>query len=123
MGVDDFGLGVLLETKPVSHIIGSDAGENLLCEHPVPVPLGLGLPFQGSLRECIRNGGWGGVGAGPCSTGPQPTGPWYRREAPPSSNCRRPHSPPEPVWRGEGLSPGSPSSRAAILATFALVKG
>lgn len=59
-GVSDFGLGLLLETKQISKMIGSYVGENKLFEKMVLAgELDLELVPQGSLAEKIRAGGAG----------------------------------------------------------------
>ncbi|XP_039080508.1 LOW QUALITY PROTEIN: succinyl-CoA:3-ketoacid coenzyme A transferase 2, mitochondrial-like [Hyaena hyaena] len=60
VGVDDFGLGLLLETKQITRIICSYVGENALCESQyLAGELELELTPQGTLAERIRAGGAG----------------------------------------------------------------
>jgi len=59
-GVDDFGLGLLLQTKQIRKHIGSYVGENKLLEQMVlKGELELELNPQGTLAERIRAGGAG----------------------------------------------------------------
>lgn len=106
MGVDDFGLGLLLETKQAPHIIGTEQGRTSACP-----AAGAGAATPGPRGSTSLRGAQGS----PCSTGPYPTGSWCRREVPPSGTRRRSHGPQEPVPRGEGLSRGPLSSGASIL--------
>jgi 3-oxoacid CoA-transferase B subunit len=60
VGVDDFGLGLLLTTKQVKRIICSYLGENALCEKQfLSGQLELEMTPQGTLAERIRAGGIG----------------------------------------------------------------
>ncbi|XP_058409753.1 succinyl-CoA:3-ketoacid coenzyme A transferase 2, mitochondrial-like [Diceros bicornis minor] len=60
VGVDDFGLGLLLGTKQITRIICSYVGENALCEQQyLAGELELELTPQGTLAERIRAGGAG----------------------------------------------------------------
>jgi 3-oxoacid CoA-transferase subunit A len=62
-GVDDFGLGLLLQTKQIRKHIGSYVGENKLLEQMVlSGELELELNPQGTLAERIRAGGAGIAG-------------------------------------------------------------
>lgn len=75
MGVDDFGLGLLLTTKQIKRVV---------CERPLPAGgLELQLTPQGTLAERVR----AGPGCTP-PTRPQPTGPSFRKEAPPPGTTR-----------------------------------
>ena len=59
-GVDDFGLGLLLQTRQIRKHIGSYVGENKLLEQMVlSGELELELNPQGTLAERIRAGGAG----------------------------------------------------------------
>ena len=59
-GVDDFGLGLLLQTRQIRKHIGSYVGENKLLEELVlKGELDLELNPQGTLAERIRAGGAG----------------------------------------------------------------
>ena len=59
-GVDDFGLGLLLQTRQIRKHIGSYVGENKLLEEMVlKGELELELNPQGTLAERIRAGGAG----------------------------------------------------------------
>ena len=59
-GVDDFGLGVLLQTKQISKMISSYVGENKLFEQQfLSGQLQVELNPQGTLAERIRAGGAG----------------------------------------------------------------
>uniref|UniRef100_A0A5F9CJ48 Uncharacterized protein n=1 Tax=Oryctolagus cuniculus TaxID=9986 RepID=A0A5F9CJ48_RABIT len=60
VGVDDFGLGLLLATKQIRRIVCSYLGENALCERQyLAGELELELTPQGTLAERIRAGGAG----------------------------------------------------------------
>ncbi|XP_036911445.1 succinyl-CoA:3-ketoacid coenzyme A transferase 2, mitochondrial-like, partial [Sturnira hondurensis] len=60
VGMDHFGLGLLLGTKQVTRIICSYVGENLLCEQQfLAGELELEMTPQGTLAERIRAGGAG----------------------------------------------------------------
>lgn len=60
MGVDGFGMGLMLEAGMISSHIGSYVGENKLLEQMVIAGrLDLTLMPQGTLSECIRAGGAG----------------------------------------------------------------
>ena len=62
-GVDDFGLGLLLQTRQIRKHIGSYVGENKLLEEMVlKGDLELELNPQGTLAERIRAGGAGIAG-------------------------------------------------------------
>ncbi|KEY59356.1 CoA transferase subunit A [Serratia sp. DD3] len=59
-GVDDFGLGMLLETRQVRKVVASYVGENALFEQQVlSGELELELTPQGTLAEKVRAGGAG----------------------------------------------------------------
>jgi len=59
-GVDDFGLGVLLQTRQVKKVIGTYVGENKLFEQLVlSGELELELSPQGTFAERVRAGGAG----------------------------------------------------------------
>lgn len=59
-GVDDFGLGLLLQTKQIKHMIASYVGENALFEQQMLAgELKVTLTPQGTLAEKIRAGGAG----------------------------------------------------------------
>lgn len=59
-GVDDFGLGLLLQTRQVKRMISSYVGENALFEKLyLSGELEVELTPQGTLAECIRAGGSG----------------------------------------------------------------
>jgi len=59
-GVDDFGLGVLLQTRQVKKVIGTYVGENKLFEQLVlSGELELELVPQGTFAERVRAGGAG----------------------------------------------------------------
>src|SRR5271157_6099921 len=59
-GVDDFGLGVLLQNRQVKKVIGTYVGENKLFEQLVlSGELELELVPQGTFAERIRAGGAG----------------------------------------------------------------
>lgn len=59
-GVDDFGLGRLLETRQISKVVASYVGENALFERQViDGDLAVELTPQGTLAEKIRAGGAG----------------------------------------------------------------
>ncbi|XP_077006273.1 succinyl-CoA:3-ketoacid coenzyme A transferase 1, mitochondrial-like [Tamandua tetradactyla] len=69
VGVEDFGLGLLLQTKQVKRIVCSYVGGNPLCEQQyLAGELELDLTPQGTLAEKIRAGG-AGVPAFYTSTG------------------------------------------------------
>nr|XP_010593632.1 succinyl-CoA:3-ketoacid coenzyme A transferase 1, mitochondrial-like [Loxodonta africana] len=69
VGLDDFGLGLLLASKQIRRIICSYVGENALCERQyLAGELELELTPQGTLAERIRAGG-AGVPAFYTSTG------------------------------------------------------
>lgn len=60
VGVDDFGLGILLASKQVKRIVCSYLGENALCEQLyLAGELELEMTPQGTLAERIRAGGAG----------------------------------------------------------------
>jgi 3-oxoacid CoA-transferase subunit A len=60
MGVDGFGMGLMLEAGMIASHIGSYVGENKLLERLVIAgQLNLTLMPQGTLSECIRAGGAG----------------------------------------------------------------
>jgi 3-oxoacid CoA-transferase subunit A len=60
MGVDGFGMGLMLEAGMIASHIGSYVGENKLLEELVLAGrLNLTLMPQGTLAECIRAGGAG----------------------------------------------------------------
>jgi len=60
MGVDGFGMGLLLEAGMIASHVGSYVGENKLLESLVVAGrLDLTLVPQGTLAECIRAGGAG----------------------------------------------------------------
>uniref|UniRef100_A0A2R9BU14 Succinyl-CoA:3-ketoacid-coenzyme A transferase n=1 Tax=Pan paniscus TaxID=9597 RepID=A0A2R9BU14_PANPA len=60
VGVEDFGLGLLLATRQVRRIVCSYVGENTLCESQyLAGELELELTPQGTLAERIRAGGAG----------------------------------------------------------------
>ncbi|KAL2772811.1 succinyl-CoA:3-ketoacid coenzyme A transferase 2, mitochondrial precursor [Daubentonia madagascariensis] len=60
VGVDDFGLGLLMATKQIRRIVCSYVGENALCERQyLAGELELELTPQGTLAERIRAGGAG----------------------------------------------------------------
>jgi 3-oxoacid CoA-transferase subunit A len=60
MGVDGFGMGLMLEAGMIASHIGSYVGENKLLEEKVIAgSLDLTLVPQGTLAECIRAGGAG----------------------------------------------------------------
>lgn len=60
VGVESFGLGLLLGTKQITRIICSYLGENSLCEHQyLAGELELEITPQGTLAERIRAGGAG----------------------------------------------------------------
>lgn len=60
MGVDGFGMGLLLEAGMIASHVGSYVGENKLLESlAVAGRLDLTLVPQGTLAECIRAGGAG----------------------------------------------------------------
>jgi 3-oxoacid CoA-transferase subunit A len=60
MGVDGFGMGLMLEAKMIASHIGSYVGENRLLESMVIAgKLKVTLIPQGTLAECIRAGGAG----------------------------------------------------------------
>ncbi|MES2215278.1 MAG: CoA transferase subunit A [Pseudomonadota bacterium] len=59
-GVDDFGLGLLLQTRQIKKMISSYVGENKIFEHQfLDGSLELELNPQGTLAERIRAGGAG----------------------------------------------------------------
>jgi 3-oxoacid CoA-transferase subunit A len=59
-GVDDFGLGIMLQTKQIKKMISSYVGENKTFEHQfLSGELELELNPQGTLAERIRAGGAG----------------------------------------------------------------
>lgn len=59
-GVDDFGLGILLETRQVRKVVASYVGENALFEQQVlSGELEIELTPQGTLAEKVRAGGAG----------------------------------------------------------------
>lgn len=59
-GVDDFGLGVLLQDKQVDKMISSYVGENKLFEQQfISGELDVELTPQGTLAEKLRAGGAG----------------------------------------------------------------
>ncbi|MEO7453877.1 MAG: CoA transferase subunit A [Fimbriimonadales bacterium] len=59
-GVDDFGLGVLLETRQIKKMISSYVGENAIFENQfLSGELEVELTPQGTLAEKIRAGGAG----------------------------------------------------------------
>jgi len=59
-GVDDFGLGILLQTRQIKKMISSYVGENKTFEHQyLSGELELELNPQGTLAERIRAGGAG----------------------------------------------------------------
>ena len=59
-GVDEFGLGVLLQDKQVDKMISSYVGENKLFEEQfISGELDVELPPQGTLAEKLRAGGAG----------------------------------------------------------------
>ncbi len=59
-GVDDFGLGILLQTKQITKMISSYVGENKLFEQQfLDGELELELNPQGTLAERVRAGGAG----------------------------------------------------------------
>ncbi|UAN34717.1 CoA transferase subunit A [Enterobacter asburiae] len=59
-GVDGFGLGILLETRPVRKVVASYVGENALFERQVlSGELEIELTPQGTLAEKVRAGGAG----------------------------------------------------------------
>jgi 3-oxoacid CoA-transferase subunit A len=60
MGIDGFGMGLMLEAGMIASHIGSYVGENkLLAEMVLSNRLDLTLIPQGTLAECIRAGGAG----------------------------------------------------------------
>ncbi|XP_003505099.1 succinyl-CoA:3-ketoacid coenzyme A transferase 2A, mitochondrial isoform X1 [Cricetulus griseus] len=60
VGVDDFGLGILLASKQVKRVVCSYLGENQLCEQLyLAGELDLEMTPQGTLAERIRAGGAG----------------------------------------------------------------
>jgi 3-oxoacid CoA-transferase subunit A len=60
MGVDGFGMGLMLEAGMIASHVGSYVGENKLLEEMVIAgSLDLTLMPQGTLAECIRAGGAG----------------------------------------------------------------
>ncbi|XP_075410327.1 succinyl-CoA:3-ketoacid coenzyme A transferase 2, mitochondrial-like [Tenrec ecaudatus] len=60
VGMEDFGLGLLLASKQIRRIICSFVGNNTLCEHQyLTGELELELTPQGTLAERIRAGGAG----------------------------------------------------------------
>lgn len=60
VGVDDFGLGILLASKQVRRVVCSYLGENKLCEQLyLAGKLELEMTPQGTLAERIRAGGTG----------------------------------------------------------------
>ena len=60
VGVESFGLGLLLGTKQITRIVCSYLGENSLCEHQyLAGELELEITPQGTLAERIRAGGAG----------------------------------------------------------------
>lgn len=62
-GVDDFGLGLLLQTRQIKKMISSYVGENKTFERQfLDGELELQLTPQGTLSECIRAGGAGIAG-------------------------------------------------------------
>jgi 3-oxoacid CoA-transferase subunit A len=59
-GIDDFGLGILLQTRQIKKMISSYVGENKTFEHQyLSGELELELNPQGTLAERIRAGGAG----------------------------------------------------------------
>jgi 3-oxoacid CoA-transferase subunit A len=59
-GIDDFGLGILLQTRQIKKMISSYVGENKTFEHQyLTKELELELNPQGTLAERIRAGGAG----------------------------------------------------------------
>jgi len=76
-GVDDFGIGVLLQQRQVKKMISTYVGENKLFEQLVlSGELQVELNPQGTLSERLRAGG-AGI---PRSTRPQATAPWSPKE-------------------------------------------
>src|SRR5437762_3418776 len=62
-GVDDFGMGLLLQTRQVRRVVASYVGENRLFERQVLAgDLELELVPQGTLAERLRAGGAGIAG-------------------------------------------------------------
>jgi 3-oxoacid CoA-transferase subunit A len=62
-GIGDFGLGILLQTRQISRVIGSYVGENKrLEEQALKGEVDLQLNPQGTLAERIRAGGAGIAG-------------------------------------------------------------
>ena len=60
VGVDDFGLGILLKTRQIKKVIGSYVGENKTLEEQVlKKEIDMELNPQGTLSERIRAGGAG----------------------------------------------------------------
>uniref|UniRef100_A0A8C9ABP1 3-oxoacid CoA-transferase n=1 Tax=Prolemur simus TaxID=1328070 RepID=A0A8C9ABP1_PROSS len=60
VGVEDFGLGLLMATKQIRRVVCSYVGENTLCESQyLAGELELELTPQGTLAERIRAGGAG----------------------------------------------------------------
>ncbi len=58
-GVDDFGLGILLQTKQIKKMISSYVGENKEFERQyLNGELEVELTPQGTLAEKLRAGGW-----------------------------------------------------------------
>lgn len=104
VGVDDFGLGLLLATKQINRIICSYVGENALCEQQFSA---------GELElELTPRAPWLSAShpAGPQGPPSTPHGLWD-----PSSGRMRPHQVPqgqphrhhESAQRGEGVSQGT----------------
>merc|ERR1712166_1271919 len=77
-GVDDFGLGLLLETKQIKRMISSYVGENKLFEEQyLSGKLEVELTPQGTLAERLRAGG-SGI---PAFYTPTAAGTWVHRVA------------------------------------------
>jgi 3-oxoacid CoA-transferase A subunit len=77
-GVDDFGIGILLQTRQVKKMIASYVGENKLFEQlALNKEIDVELNPQGTLAERIRCGG-AGI---PAFYTPTVTAPWPPRAA------------------------------------------